>query len=202
MSIAVAVSKGTSLAIAADTQENFGDRKLHRDNHRAAKIMQIGGTYLATTGWGLYDNILEDYLARVATPRLGNRRAVFSFFMRLWKDLSRRYSLVNDQPHQEEPSPFADLDAMFLVVGPGGIFHVAGNLSVTQFRQYYAIGSGASYALGALHALYGEDLTAEDLARRACAAAMEFDISCGGEMDSYHLRSRNVPAAAKSRRRS
>lgn len=183
MSIAVAVFKNDTTVLAADSQENFGDRRLLRSNHRAVKITPVGAAYLATTGWGLYENILEDYLGRVAPPRLTSRRAVFAFFVRLWKELGKNYSLVNDQPHQDDPTPFADLDSSFLVASPGGIFFVSSNLSVTQFSQYYAVGSGASYALGALHALYDQDLDAETLARRACEAAIAFDIYCGGDID-------------------
>ena len=194
MSIAVAVAKQHRLVLAADSQENFGDRKVDRANHRASKIMTAGGSYIAATGWGLYDNILEDYLARAPAPRLGTRQAVFAFFMRLWKQLGERYTLVNDQPHQDDPSPFADVDASFLVVNGAGIFHVASNLSVTQFHQYYAVGSGASYALGALHASYGGPLDAEAIARGACEAAMAFDVFCGGDLDVY-------PVAARAKRR-
>jgi hypothetical protein len=158
-------------------------------------VLRVGASFLATTGWGLYDNILEDYLARTPTPRLGSRQAVFAYFMRLWKQLGDRYTLVNDQPHQDEPSPFADVDASFLVVNRAGIFHVASNLSVTQFHEYYAVGSGASYALGALHSMHGGRLDAEATARAACAAAMAFDVFCGGDVDLYRVAAR--PTARK-----
>jgi ATP-dependent protease HslVU (ClpYQ) peptidase subunit len=195
MSIAVAVSKDGRTVVAADTQENFGDRKLAHTDHRVMKILQVGSAYLATTGWGLYDNILEDYLSRAGTPRLGTRRDVFSFFLRFWKELGKRYSLVNEQAHQDDPSPFADLDSSFLVVSGGGIFYVSGNLSVSEFERYYAVGSGSSYALGAMHVLYDTDLDAEDIARSGCAAAMTFDLYCGGEIEVSHV------AAARTRAR-
>jgi len=203
MSIAVAVVKAGTTVLAADSQENFGDRRLLRANHRAVKITTVGPAYLATTGWALYENILEDYLSRVAPPRLVSRRAVFTFFVRLWKDLGKNYSLVNDQPHQDDPTPFADLDSSFLVASPGGIYFVSSNMSVTQFSQYYAVGSGASYALGALHALYEQDLDAEVIARRACEAAVAFDIYCGGELDVCRVAQRprrGVPARRKNKK--
>ncbi len=43
MSIAVAVLKGRTIAIAADTQENFGDRRVLRGDHASSKIMKVGG---------------------------------------------------------------------------------------------------------------------------------------------------------------
>ncbi len=185
MSVAVAVRKGTKIAVAADTQENFGDRKILRGSHGATKILRVGASYLAMTGWGLYDNVFRDYLARTRPPRLASEAAIFTFFLGFWRQLHKRYSFVNDQVDEEEPSPFADLDSSFLVVNRAGIFHVSGNMSVMAFKEYYAIGSGAPYALGALHALYKQGLGVEAIARKACEAATAFDIYSGGELDVF-----------------
>ncbi len=157
MSIAVAVRKGNTIAVAADSQENFGDRKVVGSNHRATKIMTLGGSELAMTGWGVYDNVFTDYLASRRAPRFASEREIFTFFVRLWKDLRKRYSFVDDQVAEEDRSPFADLDSSFLIANRHGIFHVSGDMSVMAFREYYAIGSGASYALGVLHALYATE---------------------------------------------
>lgn len=183
MSVAVAVHKGRTIAVAADTQENLGDRRVLRLDHRSSKIMKVGASYVAQTGWGLYENILSDYLRKAGTPRLRNEGEVFSFFNRFWKRLRKDYSFVNDQPVEDDASPFADLDSSFLVANVGGIFHVTGQMSVTRFSRFDAIGSGAPYAIGAFHALYDAPLRAEDMARRACAAAVDLDVWCGGELD-------------------
>ena len=183
MSIAVAVRKGNTVAVAADSQENFGDRKVVGTNHRASKIMELGGSQLAMTGWGIYDNVFHDYLASRRPPRFASEREIFTFFVRLWKDLRKNYSFVEDQVAEEDRSPFADLDSSFLIGNRHGIFHVSGDMSVMAFREYYAIGSGASYALGALHALYATERDPATLARRACEAAIAFDVYCGGEID-------------------
>ena len=188
MSIAVAVRKGTTIAVAADSQENFGDRKIVGANHRAAKIMALGGSELAMTGWGVYDNVFTDYFRSRRAPRFASEREIFTFFVRLWKDLRKRYSFVDDQVAEDDRSPFADLDSSFLIANRHGIFHVSGDMSVMAFGQYYAIGSGASYALGVLHALYDTERDAAVLARRACEAAIAFDVYCGGEIDVRTIR--------------
>lgn len=188
MSIAVAVRKGRSIAVAADTQENFGDRRVLRADHHSSKIMRVGSSYVAQTGWGLYENILTDYLRKAGTPRLRGEREIFAFFNRFWKRLRKDYSFVNDQPVDDDKSPFADLDSSFLVVNAGGIFHVTGQMSVTRFGRYDAIGSGAPYALGAFHALFETSARAEELARRACDAAVTLDVSCGGELDVFTVK--------------
>jgi ATP-dependent protease HslVU (ClpYQ) peptidase subunit len=61
-------------------------------------------------------------------------------------------------------------------------------MSVMAFREYYAIGSGASYALGALHALYATERDPATLARRGCEAAIAFDVYCGGEIDVRRIQ--------------
>ena len=185
MSIAVAIRKGRKTVIAADTQSNFGDRRVGVDNHRAPKIRKLGNTYIAITGWGIYDDILRDYQARTPRPRLRTEKDVFAFYMKLWKQLHERYSLVNDQPHQDDQSPFGDMDAAFLVVNRDAIMHVSGNMSVSRFEKFYAVGSGADFALGTLHALYDRVADAEELAREACATAMVYDVFCGGDIDVF-----------------
>ena len=185
MSVAVAVQKGKTIAIAADTQENFGDRRVLRGDHSSSKIMKVGASYVAQTGWGLYENILGDFLTKGPAPRFRNEREIFVFFNRFWKRMKKDYSFVNDQPMEDDKSPFADLDASFLIVNTSGIFHVTGQMSVTRFTRFDAIGSGGPYALGALHTLYDEKLDALEIARRGCAAAVHFDVSCGGELDLF-----------------
>ena len=63
-----------------------------------------------------------------------------------------------------------------------------GQMSVTRFRRFDAIGSGGPYALGAMHTLFDEKLTSADIVRRGCAAALHFDISCGGELDVFTIK--------------
>ncbi len=63
-------------------------------------------------------------------------------------------------------------------------------MSVSRFEKYHAVGSGADFALGALHALYPGRLGVSQLARRAVAAATHFNIYCGGETDVVTLKAK------------
>ena len=184
MSVIVAVRHASQIVIAADTQDNFGDLRPPAENHEALKLREVGDAVLGSSGWALYDDIFGHYLAKQRRVRLHDRRSIFDFFVRFWKELHRAYPFVNDQPGKESDSPFANLDASFLVASPGGIFLVSSNMSVSEFRQYYAIGSGGDYAIGALHALYGEVKSAAKLAERAVRAGMAYDAACGGRVES------------------
>ena len=198
MSIAVAVRKGRDIVLATDSQTDFGAYKPHADNLSSSKTRQIGTSLLAATGWCLYDNIFDDFLAKRRVPALTTKSAIFSFLLKLWKELHDRYPFVNDQCDKEGDSPFGDLDSSFLLVNASGVYYVAPDLSVAEFKKYHATGSGRDYALGALHALYDQDLDAEQLARQAVQAAVSFDLHCGGEVCVTKIRAR---AKAESRAR-
>ena len=194
MSIALAIRKDGELIVASDTLTSFGHTKVPPSLHTAEKVRRVGGSYLAATGWGLYENILDDVLTRRANPRLGSRGQIFAFFLRLWSDLHKKYSFVNDQIDEKEAGPFGNLDSTFIIAGRTGIFYVGPDMSVTAVRHYFAIGSGAPFALGALHALHDSKLGAEAIARRAVEAAIAFDTYCGGD-----VRIDRVSAGARRR---
>lgn len=187
MSIAVAVRKQAEIVIAADTQDNFGSSTVSLENYRSRKIIQVGGSYIAATGWGIYEDILTDYLGRTPGVTLEEKAQIFAFFMKFWKDLHEHYSFVKDQTEDEHDSPFGALDATFLIANSHGIFYVSSNMSVTRFERYFAIGSGADFSLGVMYALYELDLSAEAIARKAVDAAKTFNIYCGGDTDVFRI---------------
>jgi ATP-dependent protease HslVU (ClpYQ) peptidase subunit len=192
MSVAVAVRTGRSLALATDSMIHFGGEKVPTWNLADPKMRRVGNAWLAATGWTLYSNILDDWLGgRKRAPSLANAGAVFRFFNDLWGRLHDRYSFVKDQPDDHD-SPFGDLDSTFLVISPGGLFHVASDLSVTTFERYFAIGSGAPTAMGAVHALASADPEADAsvLARAGVEAALTHDLYCGGPVNLQTVRAR------------
>ena len=189
MSIIVAVNKNGQIAVAADTVHLYGTRREYRDNIVGRpKVRKIGRSYIGGVGWAVYDNILNHYVRSLKRmPTLRDEPAIFDFFLKLWKNLKDRYQVVNDQPVNEEQSPFASIDSEFLVANRQGIFQVDANLTVTRFARYTAIGSGDRFAHGVLYALFDSRLSAEQLARRAAEAAVYFDQDCGGEIEVYRV---------------
>lgn len=198
MSVAVAVHSQGQIVLAADSKRTFGSGAMPEGNLRDCKIRKVGGAYLANTGWGIYANILDDHLARKKRVNLSDSRSIFLFFSQLWRELKERYSLVNEQVGGDD-SPFGDMDASFLIVNRSGIYYVACDMSVTRFDQYCAIGSGGSYALGALHALYSEDADPADIAERAVRTACALDVYCGPPVQVEHVKaSKSTPAKRKA----
>jgi ATP-dependent protease HslVU (ClpYQ) peptidase subunit len=179
MSIVVAVRKAGRTVMAADRQTSFGSEVLPAENQQSRKIRQLGDTLLGRAGWSVYENILDHWLADRTPPVITCTADVFLFFKELWKGLHDGYAFVNDQSRGKD-TPFGDLGGAFLMASEAGIYHISPNMGVSEFRQYYAIGSGADYALGALFARYETDEDAESLARLAVEAGTTFNVHCGG----------------------
>lgn len=189
MSIVVAVCKNDKVAIAADTMHLTGSRREYPDNLiHSSKLRRIGRSVLGGVGWSVYDNILDHYLRRQRNrPSLKNEDAIFDFFLKFWKHMRDKYQLVNDQPDKDARSPFVDIDSQFLIANRSGIFAVNGELAVSRYVRYVAVGSGSHYAYGALHAIYDSRRSAAQVASRAVQAASHFDDSCGGETELIEL---------------
>lgn len=187
MSIAVAVCKNQQTVIATDSLVCFGSGQVTANNYQTDKTLRLGDTIIAATGWALYDNLLSDYIQSIEIlPNLHNETTIFRFFVDFWKKMKADYNFINDQC-DDKNSPFADLDAQFLLVNAKGIFSVSPNMNVIRFKQYYAIGSGADYALGALHASYDDAIDAASIAHQSVTSAIALDTSCGGDVNLITL---------------
>ena len=180
MSVAVAVQKNRELVLATDTQCTFGPTKVPTNMNASTKVRKVGSSCLATTGWGIYEDVLDDFLARRKIKKLTDRKSIFQFYQKLWKDLHSVYTFVNDQCGNKDETPFGHLDSAFLVTNRNGIFYVAPDMSITQFSRFFAI--------GALHGLYDIGKSARELAGKAVEAAIAFCPYCGGEVQSWAVK--------------
>ena len=81
------------------------------------------------------------------------------------------------------------LDALLVVANAECSLLISGTGDVIEPDEgVMSIGSGAPYALGAFHAVYETTARAEEMARSACAAAVNLDVSCGGELDVFTVK--------------
>ena len=162
---------------------HFGGQRFPARDTRLNKIHRIGDSLIAWAGWSLYAEMLTAHLAASEqVPRLRSEAEVFAFFVNFWRAMRANYTFLQSTSPQEG-HPFANLESTFLLVNPSGIYRVAGDMDVTQFQQYSAIGSGSQYALGALRVLYNQPLGAAEIGRRAVQVGIDFDVYCGGRID-------------------
>jgi len=188
MSIVVAVNKRGRTAVASDTLYLTGSHKDYTEGLVGrSKVARLGGSYVGLTGWSVYQNIFESYVAKRRIPALKNEQVIFEFFLKFWKTLKERYPFVKDQ-REGADSPFSDLDSTFLIANRHGIFDVHGNMTVWRHQQFCAIGSGAAYAFGALHVLYDQLASARQIATRATEAAIMYDDGCGGSVEAIDVK--------------
>lgn len=176
MTTLVVVKKNGRAALAADTLARFGGTLESAEYiANADKLISVGDAHLAPAGPASAQLVLRSYFDdpehRVDFSGL---QQIFETFREMQSALKESYHL---NPKEDENDPFDSLQMEILLASPAGIFGVYPLRSVQEYTKFYAFGSGAPYALGALEALYDRFESAEELARRAVAAAAKFDDS-------------------------
>ncbi|HEY1229836.1 MAG TPA: MFS transporter, partial [Ramlibacter sp.] len=61
-----------------------------------------------------------------------------------------------------------------------------------EFKEFWGIGSGRSFALGAMHASYGKAKTAKEVAEAGITAGCEFDRNSALPFDVFTLRTKEA----------
>lgn len=187
MTTVTVVRKDGIAAIAADTLIKWGSAKesaAYIANHE--KILRVGETYLAVTGYATFKNILQDYFDHAPEEiRLDSPANIFRTWNRLHRFLKERYYLMPEED-KEDALESSRMDC--LIANAHGIFGVAAHRTVQEFSKFYAYGSGADYALGAMYSAYhSTHLTAEQIARHGVEAAAEFDDATSVPISSFTI---------------
>jgi ATP-dependent protease HslVU (ClpYQ) peptidase subunit len=188
MTTIAVVRKGNYAAIAADTMTKWGTGKETADyivNHH--KTFKAGDTVFAATGNTTFKAILADYFSRPDTgAKFDSVRNIFLAWQKMHAVLKDEYFL-NASPSSDDPVESTRVDV--LLANKHGIFGVAAHRTVQEFARYYAFGSGADLAMGALFATYNDKrYDAEDLAQLAVTAAAEFNDGTGLPLTSFKFR--------------
>jgi ATP-dependent protease HslVU (ClpYQ) peptidase subunit len=187
MTTIAVVKKGGVAAIAADTLTKWGTGKesaAYVTNHE--KILRVGESFIGITGSATFKMILHDYFSEQTDSRLGSASDIFRTWNRLHGVLKERYYLM---PEEDKEDALESSRMDVLIVNPQGIFGVAAHRTVQEFSRFYAYGSGSDYALGALFSAYDDPRRdAEQLARHAIEAAVEFDDGTGLPITSHSVR--------------
>jgi ATP-dependent protease HslVU (ClpYQ) peptidase subunit len=185
MTILVAVKKNDRVYMGADRITTFGN-EYFTDIVNGSKIIKLKHAYLATSGYTLMDNIIE-HLHQLNHKMLDNpfqdRAQTFSFFLELYGELKKSYTLVDTGK-----DTFAGIYNVFLIVTPSHIFGVSNNLSVHEYDRYAAQGAGSDYALGSLYATYDRIDDGMELTRSALEAACHFSIYCKEPLDIIEVK--------------
>ena len=190
MSTVVVVNKNNQACIAADTLSTLGDLKQSSMyDLTAEKILCYKDNYIGIVGSSAHDVVIRSLLAdEKAQYDFGSRMAIFESFRAMHKILKKRYYLnVNGGDEQQQPIPYEPNYIDALIVNRHGIFGAFSLREVCVYSKYWAIGSGAEIALGAMYACYDAAPNAAAIARIAIEASAEFNITTALPMSVYTL---------------
>ncbi len=178
MSTIVVVQKNGQACIAADTLTSFGDTKLSQKYDKYHdKIQLCGDSYLGIVGSAAHSLVVEDIFEDTSTEYdFSSRQAIFRTFLKLHGLLKEKYFLnTGTKDNDDEPYETSHIDAV--IANHHGIFAVYGLRDTNEFERFWAVGSGADFALGAMHAVYDNLESAEEIAKIGVGAGAEFNNS-------------------------
>jgi ATP-dependent protease HslVU (ClpYQ) peptidase subunit len=180
------VKKNGEVAIATDSLTTFGDTRLGRHyKGEHDKILEIGGSWLGVCGSSAHHLVLSSALAKLPDVRLGTRSDVFETFRQLHPIL-KEHAYLN--PKEDEGDPYESSQITALIANAQGIFGVYSLREVFEFDRFWSIGSGRSFALGAMHAAWSGSRSAARIAEIGVAAGIEFDTSSGSPVVVHSVR--------------
>jgi len=180
MSTTVVVRMHGQACIAADSLTTFGDQKQSSVYDRYSdKLQTLDDGAISIVGSAAHAVVIESVLReRRVRFDLRDRLRIFESFRRLHTELKDEYFLnPKDDENQNDPYESSRIDA--LVANPHGIFGVYALREVYEYQRFWAIGSGAEYALGAMYAAWDAASSAEAVARAGVEAGAEFDTGSG-----------------------
>ena len=166
MTTVVVARKGGQIAIAADTLVTFGDTRLAHRFEDNAKIFRIetdaGPSYIGMAGTVAHFPVLRKALT--AMPReillLESKDEVFDTFTKLHPFLKENFFL---QTKEEDSDPYESSQFSVVIANRSGIYGLYSYREVFEFKEFWGIGSGRGFALGAMHAVYAKAKTAREI---------------------------------------
>lgn len=191
MTTVVVVKKAGSVAIAADTLVTFGDTRLgHRyePNSKIFKVDAVGGpSYIGMAGTVAHFPVLRKAMAALPKEelKLGSKDEVFDTFTKLHPLLKETFFL---QTKEEDNDPYESSQFSVVVANACGIYGLYSYREVFEFNEFWAIGSGRNFALGAMHATWGSAKTAREQATIGVNAGCEFDRNSAPPLDIFTLK--------------
>jgi ATP-dependent HslUV protease subunit HslV len=184
MSTVVVVKKAGKACIAADSLTSFGDLRLGADYEvDSDKILVTENGYIGIVGSAAHQLVMESiFKNKEVKTDFSSRLAIFETFRDLHPILKEKYFL-NSKDEDDDPYESTHIDA--LITCTHGIFGVHSLREVSEYKKFWAIGSGSEFALGAMFAVYDQYDTAEEIAAAGVKAGAEFNNASSMPMSSY-----------------
>jgi ATP-dependent protease HslVU (ClpYQ) peptidase subunit len=187
MSTIVAVLKNNTACIAADSLTSFGDTRQPAefviDYDKILPLAEQG--YIGMVGSAAHHLVMQNLLEKHADKiDFSNRINIFESMRQVHPVLKDEYFL-NSKEEDDDSYESSRVDA--LIVNRNGIFGLYSLREVDQYSRFWAVGSGAEFALGAMRVAYDLLDDAEAIARAGVEAGACFDSGSALPMTSYSL---------------
>ena len=194
MTTVVVVKRNGQVAIAADTLVTFGDTRLSNRFEVNSKLFKVdttaGPSYVGIAGTVAHFPVLRK--AMLALPKkellLGSKDEVFDTFTKLHPILKETFFL---QTKEDDNDPYESSQFSVVVANATGIYGLYSYREVFEFNEFWGIGSGRSFALGAMYVAWDKAKTAREIASIGVQAGCEFDKSSGGPIEMFSLKLKN-----------
>jgi ATP-dependent protease HslVU (ClpYQ) peptidase subunit len=185
MTTIVAVRKNGIVAIAADTLTTFGNTRLPAALDASHdKILYCGESYIGVCGSAAHHLVLSNLLAKTPDAQLNSKAGIFETFRKLHPVLKEECFL---NPKEDEEDPYESSQITALIANASGIYGIYSMREVFEYTQYWAIGSGHEYALGAMHHAYSRYDSALEIARAGVDTGIAFDRNSAAPITQYTI---------------
>lgn len=195
MSTIVVAKKNGEAAIAADTLSSMGAMKKSATYKvRSEKILKVEETYLGFVGYAVHQDVFESIVDKnPGDLNFFGRRHIFETFLKLHPILKEKFFL-----NQSEDDTYESSDIHILLANRSGIFEITPDRNVCEYEFFWATGSGAEYALGAMHQAYSRVETAREIAIAGVQAAAQFDLYTALPYSAYTVVLREQKRSEKN----
>jgi ATP-dependent HslUV protease, peptidase subunit HslV len=191
MTTVVVVKKDGHVAIAGDTLVTFGDTRLGHRFEGNSKIFKVdtpvGTSYVGLAGTVAHFPVLRK--AMHALPKeqllLGSKDEVFDTFTKLHPLLKEVFFL---QTKEDDNDPYESSQYSVVVANATGIYGLYSYREVFEFKEFWGIGSGRAFALGAMYAAWDKGKSAREIASMGAHAGCEFDKNSAGPVEVFTLK--------------
>jgi ATP-dependent protease HslVU (ClpYQ) peptidase subunit len=185
MTTIVAVKKNGVVAIAADTLTTFGNTRLHAlQDSSPDKILRIGDNFIGVCGSAAHHLVLTSLLTKSSDVLLNSKASIFETFRKLHPVLKEECFL---NPKEDEEDPYESSQITALIANASGIFGIYSMREVFEYTQFWSIGSGHEFALGAMHYAYKHVDSAEEIARIGLDAGIAYDKNSSSPITLYSV---------------
>lgn len=191
MTTIVVVKKNGKVAIGADTLTTFGDTRLMAAYEDSSKILRVGDSCIGVAGSSAHFAVLSQAFTKLGPEvRLHSREQVFEGFSKIHTLLKESYFL---NTKEEENEPYESSQFMAVIANSSGIYGVYSYREVFSFERFWAIGSGCSFALGAMYAVYDGSPSVRETAEMGVRAGVEFDKSSAAPFEIIEMSLADSP---------